>query len=74
MALLDSLGADLVYHDPYVPELPEHDLRSQSLASALEGADAAVIVTRHPDLDIDQIITSAWDWHQVVYGEVPVAG
>jgi len=59
MALLDSLGADLVYHDPYVPELPEHDLRSQSLASALEGADAAVIVTRHPDLDIDQIITSA---------------
>jgi UDP-glucose 4-epimerase len=24
--------------------------------------------------ELDQIITSAWDWHQVVYGEVPVAG
>ena len=26
--LLRKRGADVVYHDPHVPELPEHDLRS----------------------------------------------
>ena len=59
LALLEELGADLVYHDPYVPELPEHHLSSLSLSDALNGADAAVIVTRHPDLDIDAIVTGA---------------
>ena len=59
ITILDSLGADLVYHDPFVPELPEFDLRSQPLDSALEGADAAVIVTRHPGLDIDAIVAGA---------------
>jgi UDP-glucose 4-epimerase len=24
--------------------------------------------------ELDQIIASAWEWHQAVYGEVPVAG
>ncbi len=59
IALLEELGADLVYHDPYVPELPEHGLSSQPLAEALNGADAGVIVTRHPGLDIDTIVTGA---------------
>ncbi len=59
ITILASLGADLVYHDPYVPELTEFDLRSESLGGALEGADAAVIVTRHPDLDIEQVVAGA---------------
>ena len=45
-----------MYHDDHVPDLPELDLRSESLASALEGSDAAVIVTAHPDLDVEQIV------------------
>ena len=28
---LQELGADVVYHDPHVPELPSHGLSSQSL-------------------------------------------
>src|SRR5215213_8650823 len=49
--LLRDRGGDVAYHDPHVPELPEFGLRSQSPASALDGADCAVIVTAHPDLD-----------------------
>jgi UDP-N-acetyl-D-glucosamine dehydrogenase len=59
IALLEQLGAELVYHDAHVPELPEHGLRSQPLDVALAEADAAVIVTRHPDLDIRAIVDGA---------------
>jgi UDP-N-acetyl-D-glucosamine dehydrogenase len=51
LALLRALGAELAYHDPYVPELPEHGLRSVALDDALAGAQVAVIVTAHPDVD-----------------------
>ena len=43
-------GADLVYHDPHVPELSELNLTSTPLADALSGADAVVLVTAHPDI------------------------
>src|SRR3954453_23854873 len=46
--VLCGLGADVVYHDPHVPELGEHELRSPSVDEALDGADLAVIVTAHP--------------------------
>ena len=59
ITLLQSLGAEVSYHDDYVPELPEHGLRSEPLATALEGADAAVIVTRHPELDVDAVVAGA---------------
>jgi len=48
IALLRALGAELVYHDPHVPELPELDLRSLPLGEALRDADLALIVTAHP--------------------------
>src|SRR3954466_12498413 len=51
ISLLGALGAELVYHDSFVPELPEQGLRSVSLEEALDGADVAVIVTAHPDVD-----------------------
>ncbi len=51
IALLRALGAELVYHDPHVPELPELDLRSTPLEEALHGADLALIVTAHPGVD-----------------------
>jgi UDP-N-acetyl-D-glucosamine dehydrogenase len=49
--LLRDRGADIVYHDPYVPELPGTELAHQPLDAALEGADIAVIVTAHPGID-----------------------
>jgi UDP-N-acetyl-D-glucosamine dehydrogenase len=51
MGLLRGLGADLVYHDPHVPELPDLGLSSLPLEEALRDADLALIVTAHPTVD-----------------------
>ncbi len=51
LSLLGALGAELVYHDPHVPELPELGLRSVPLEEALRDADLALIVTAHPTVD-----------------------
>jgi UDP-N-acetyl-D-glucosamine dehydrogenase len=59
MGLLARSGADLVYHDDHVPELPELGLRSEALDAALAGADIAVIVTAHPGLDLEAVVESA---------------
>ena len=47
---LTRRGADLVYHDPHVPELSEFNLASSPLAAALQDADAVVLVTAHPGI------------------------
>src|SRR3954468_18454735 len=49
--LLHERGADIAYHDPHVPELPELGLRSAPLPAAADGVDLAVIVTAHPTID-----------------------
>src|ERR687895_1656200 len=51
LARLRELGAELRYHDPFVPELPRLGLASVELAGAVEDADLAVIVTAHPGID-----------------------
>ncbi len=48
---LQALHADLSYHDPYVPQVPELGLRSVELRPALAHAEAVVILTAHPDID-----------------------
>ena len=45
---LQALHADLSYHDPYVPEVPELGLRSVELGPAVEQAELVVILTAHP--------------------------
>jgi UDP-N-acetyl-D-glucosamine dehydrogenase len=58
--LLRERGGDVLYHDPFVPELPEHGLRSADAAEALEaGVDLAVIVTAHPGVDHAAIVRRA---------------
>jgi UDP-N-acetyl-D-glucosamine dehydrogenase len=59
VALLGALGADLVYHDPHVPALPDGGLESLSFDEALAGADLALIVTAHPSVDHDAIAERA---------------
>ena len=51
VARLAKLGADVVYHDDFVPSVPALGLQSVSLEDALQDADLAVIVTAHPDID-----------------------
>jgi UDP-N-acetyl-D-glucosamine dehydrogenase len=57
--VLRGMGADIVFHDPHVDELPELDLSSQPPEVALDGADLALIVTAHPGVDHDAIVERA---------------
>ena len=50
--LLREQGAEVVYHDDYVPELSDLGLRS----AWPEDADCVVIVTAHPDLDVERLV------------------
>ena len=59
VSLLGALGADLAYHDPHVPVLPDGGLRSLDFDDALQGADLALIVTAHPGVDHDAIAERA---------------
>jgi UDP-N-acetyl-D-glucosamine dehydrogenase len=59
MGLLAKNGAELSFHDDYVPNLPEFALSSQPLDVALADADVAVIVTAHPELDVEAVVRSA---------------
>jgi UDP-N-acetyl-D-glucosamine dehydrogenase len=52
-------GADLLYHDPHVPELTKFGLSNSPLDEALENADAVVLVTAHPGIDHLQIASDA---------------
>ncbi|MGI8557459.1 MAG: nucleotide sugar dehydrogenase [Solirubrobacteraceae bacterium] len=53
--LLGARGAQIVYHDPHVPALPDLDLESTPLEEALDGADIAVIVCAHAEVDHDAL-------------------
>ena len=55
---LQALGAEVAYHDPYVPELKQFGLHNTELEQALAGADVALIVTAHPGIDHNSIAAS----------------
>ncbi|HEY7074640.1 MAG TPA: nucleotide sugar dehydrogenase, partial [Solirubrobacteraceae bacterium] len=57
--LLRKQGAEVSYHDPHVPELPEHELTSLPLEQALDAVDLAVIVTAHRAVDHDHVVQRA---------------
>ncbi len=62
LKLLESDGADVVYHDPYVPEWREDGVIRQSQAltdELLSNADAVVILTDHTDFDYPWILETA---------------
>ena len=56
---LQDLGAELSYHDSFVPELPGHGLSSVALDEGLRNADLAAIVTAHPDVDYTAVVEKA---------------
>jgi UDP-N-acetyl-D-glucosamine dehydrogenase len=56
---LRELGADISYHDPHVPTLPEHSLTSVDLDSELDSADIVCIVTAHPEVDHERVVREA---------------
>jgi UDP-N-acetyl-D-glucosamine dehydrogenase len=58
MRILADRGAELAYHDPYVPELPGFGLASRPLDEVLD-ADIVVVVTVHPELDVERVLAEA---------------
>ncbi len=59
LKILRDRGAELVYHDAHVEELPDFDLKSASLEQVLEGANTAATLTAHPGLDVERILATA---------------
>jgi UDP-N-acetyl-D-glucosamine dehydrogenase len=57
--LLRELGAEISYHDPHVPEVPELDLSSAPLGDALGACDVACIVTAHAEVDYESVVATA---------------
>jgi UDP-N-acetyl-D-glucosamine dehydrogenase len=59
IALLKDLGADVVYHDPYVPALAEFSLTSSPLEEMVADADLVLVVTAHRELDYEALAQRA---------------
>jgi UDP-N-acetyl-D-glucosamine dehydrogenase len=57
--LLRDLGAEVGYHDPHVPELPELGLRSTDLGEELARADLACVITAHPEVDYERVVAES---------------
>jgi UDP-N-acetyl-D-glucosamine dehydrogenase len=55
--LLGTAGAEISYHDPHVPEVPELALRSATLDPG--AYDCVVIVTAHSAVDYAQLVEDA---------------
>jgi UDP-N-acetyl-D-glucosamine dehydrogenase len=59
VSLLQELGGDVAYHDPFVPQLAELGLESVGLEEGLRSADLAAIVTPHPGIDYEDVVAAA---------------
>jgi UDP-N-acetyl-D-glucosamine dehydrogenase len=59
MHVLKDRGAELAYHDPFVPSLPELELESVPLEPAVGAADAVVLVTAHPGIDHNELAAAS---------------
>ena len=60
--LLEEQGADVVFHDPYVPEFQEDGLRHEGVSLSddeIKKADAVVIVTDHSSIDYQRLVNRA---------------
>jgi len=63
--LLQERGAEVVYHDPYVPRVPhmrQHRLDMVSVPltdEALEGADVVLVATDHSTIDYARVVERA---------------
>jgi UDP-N-acetyl-D-glucosamine dehydrogenase len=60
--LLEELGADVVFHDPYVPSFREEGVLHEGVPltdDEVSNADAVVIVTDHTSVDYQRIVNLA---------------
>src|SRR6266568_7380043 len=57
LQLLQNAGAEVAYHDPHVPELPDFGLRSAALEP--DAYDCVAIVTAHSSIDYAALVDRA---------------
>ena len=60
--LLNEMGVNISYHDPYVPNLVTNGLTMQSVTldqETLQSADCVVITTNHSSYDCDWIVENS---------------
>jgi UDP-N-acetyl-D-glucosamine dehydrogenase len=60
--LLEDLGSDVAYHDPYVTSFQEEGVRHESTPltdAELDNCDAVVIVTDHSSIDYQRLVNRA---------------
>lgn len=60
--LLQTKGADVVYHDPYIPHIDHDNLLMDSVSDLMEEvkeADCVAIITNHEDYDYMAILDAA---------------
>jgi UDP-N-acetyl-D-glucosamine dehydrogenase len=56
---LRAIGGEVSYHDPHVAEVPQVDLASSDLDAAVAEADLVAIVTAHPEIDYERVLSEA---------------
>jgi UDP-N-acetyl-D-glucosamine dehydrogenase len=61
LRILEQKGAEVIYHDPLVPELKMDGVgyRSQPLEESVKTVDCVVILTDHSDFDIEKVVDDA---------------
>ena len=62
IGLLEQSGAEVSYHDPFIPELHHENIDLSSvpdLMKAVESADCVVIITNHSQYDYETIFKKA---------------
>ena len=62
IGLLRQKGAQVSYHDPFIPRISHEDWSLESVPNLIEGAqntDCAVIVTDHSDYDFETMLDHA---------------
>src|SRR5687768_743318 len=60
--LLEEMGAEVSYHDPYVPTFQEDGVPHESVPltdEELKGSDAVVIITDHKNIDYQRLVNRA---------------
>jgi UDP-N-acetyl-D-glucosamine dehydrogenase len=59
ISLLANAGADIAYHDPYVPSFRENGIEMSSVAYDPGAYDCIVIATDHRAIDYEQLVDDA---------------
>ena len=59
ISLLENAGADVAYHDPFVPEFAENGVSMRSAPLEPAAYDCVVVVTAHSTVDYDKLVEDA---------------